>query len=81
MVRSRLSRSTADASTETHWEFYRRWRDADDVDADGLETVTEAYEEAEFAPHGVPSETADDAVTASDEIVDPGPSPREQGDD
>ncbi|OYR56614.1 DUF4129 domain-containing protein [Halorubrum halodurans] len=70
VVRSRLGRSAEDASSETHWEFYRRWRDDDEVDAAGLETVTEAYERAEFAPHEVPSRTADDAVDAGDDVLD-----------
>ncbi|WP_048077048.1 DUF4129 domain-containing protein, partial [Halorubrum sp. AJ67] len=68
-VRARLSRSTDDTAA-THWEFYRRRRDEDGVDSDGLKAVTEAYEQAVFAPHGVPSETADNAVDASDDVAD-----------
>ncbi|CDK39396.1 hypothetical protein BN903_170 [Halorubrum sp. AJ67] len=40
------------------------------MDSDGLKAVTEAYEQAVFAPHGVPSETADNAVDASDDVAD-----------
>jgi len=72
VVRSRLSRSSGDPSSETHWEFYRRWRDDGRVDEGNLRTVTESYETAAFAPDEVPSQAADDAVTASDDILDPG---------
>ncbi|ELZ42640.1 hypothetical protein C463_10610 [Halorubrum californiense DSM 19288] len=67
-MRSGLQPPEADA-TGTHWEFYRRWRDDADVDRTRLRTVTEAYETAAFAPDSVSSDTADDAVTASDELA------------
>lgn len=79
VVRSRLGRSVAETSSETHWEFYRRWRDDKEVDSAGLETVTEAYEQAEFAPDEVSSQTADDAVDASNDII--GTSGTERGSD
>ena len=67
-MRSRLQPPETDA-TGTHWEFYRRWGDDADVDRTRLQTVTEAYETAAFAPDSVSSDDADDAVTASDELA------------
>jgi hypothetical protein len=81
VVRSRLSRSSGDPPSETHWEFYRRWRDDEGVNSGSLKTITEAYETAEFAPDEVPSQTADDAVTASDDLLDPGAAEPKSDDD
>ena len=67
-MRSQLQPPETDA-TETHWEFYHRWRDDADVDRTQLRTVTEAYETAAFAPDSVSSDAAGDAVTASDELA------------
>ena len=67
-MRSRLQPSESDAA-ETHWEFYRRFEDDANVDPSRLRTVTEAYETAAFAPDAVSSDTAADAVTASDELA------------
>ena len=67
-MRSRLQPPESDA-TGTHWEFYRQWRDDADVDRTRLRTVTEAYETAAFASDSISSDTAADAVTASDELT------------
>ena len=67
-MRSRLRPSESDAA-ETHWEFYHRLEDDANVDRTRLRAVTEAYETAAFAPDAVSSDTAADAVTASDELA------------
>lgn len=67
-MRSRLRPSESDAA-ETHWEFYRRLEDDANVDRTRLREVTEAYETAAFAADAVSSDTAADAVTASDKLT------------
>ena len=67
-MRSRLQPPEAETEA-THWEFYRHWQENATVDRTQLRTVTEAYETATFAPDSVPSDTAADAVTASDELA------------
>lgn len=57
-------RSDASSPAETHWEFYRRWRQTGpDTDSDYLQELTELYEEAAFSPHDIPIETAEDIVS------------------
>jgi hypothetical protein len=70
-VRARLGGDDTDPGTQTHWEFYRRWQDNDEIETSHLQTVTEAYEAAAFAPDAVSAERATDVVTATAELVDP----------
>ncbi|EMA58396.1 Ig-like domain repeat protein [Halorubrum lipolyticum] len=68
-VRAWLS-SGSGPSTDTHREFYERRKRDDDIDTTRLKQITEAYEAAAFAPNDVSAETADEAVAATDELVD-----------
>ncbi len=72
-VRSELLRRTGDTErdTRTHWEFYRDVRsELPEHGAAALETLTEAYERAAFAPSGVDETTAESAVEAAAECLD-----------
>jgi hypothetical protein len=59
-VRTGLSGSSEDAvGARTHWEFYHSVSNELDTDrASALRTVTEAFEQATFAPEGIDSSSA-----------------------
>lgn len=67
-VRDQLQSAAAD-DVATHWEFYRRWQDTAPVDRTQLQTITEAYETATFAPDPIAAGTAADAVTVSKNVT------------
>ena len=57
--------------TRTHWEFYREVApELPESRAAALESLTEAYERAAFAPSGVTERTAESAVEAAAECLD-----------
>ena len=68
-VRSKFTTTNGDSSTETHWELYRNWQDDERVDPTQLQTITEAYEAATFAPHDISKEVATAAVEATAGLV------------
>lgn len=72
-VRARLGAAETSAETQTHWEFYRQWQDDDKIETAQLQTVTEAYEAAAFAPDMVSAEQAAAVVTATTDLVEPDP--------
>lgn len=59
--------ATGGSVHRTHWEFYSACRDdgLSERRLESLETLTEAYERAAFAPHEVPPDVASDAVAAA----------------
>jgi len=64
------------ADTRTHWEFYRDLEaEIPDEHSRALERLTEAYEQAAFAPRGASHRTARDALEAASECLDPAPTP------
>lgn len=71
-TRSQLTPDATTRSADTHWEFYRHRQDADDIDVGHLQTVTEAYEAAAFAPRGVTGDAAAAAVEATADLVNSG---------
>jgi len=57
--------------TRTHWEFYRDTApELPESRAAALESLTEAYERAAFAPAGVTERTAESAVEAAAECLE-----------
>ncbi len=57
--------------TRTHWEFYREMApELSENQAAALESLTEAYERAAFAPSGVTEQTAVSAVEAAAECLE-----------
>jgi len=74
VVRRELGNGTED--TQTHWEFYRDCEsELPDEQVDALERLTEAYEQAAFAPRGPSRRTARAALEAASECLRPSASP------
>lgn len=67
IARGRVAEAITADGAQTHWEFYTACRDdgigEDRLDA--LETLTEAYERAAFAPGSIRNETAEGALAAA----------------
>jgi len=80
-VRSQFTPTDGDRSTQTHWEFYRNWQDDERVDPTQLQTITEAYEAAMFAPHEISKEVAAAAIDATAELVSTSQSKTDPSDD
>ena len=70
-VRSGLQDTTGDGRALTHWEFLEICRENGLTDEDvlALEQVTEAYEEAAFAPDPIESERAAGALDAAERLM------------
>ncbi|WP_121820746.1 Ig-like domain-containing protein [Halostella salina] len=69
-VRRRISDALDVPSVRTHWEFYQACRDAG-LDTEGvkaLERLTEAYEQAAYAPEELSIAEADEALEAVDAV-------------
>jgi len=72
-VRNELLQRTGSGQqdTRTHWEFYRDTApELPESRAAALESLTEAYERAAFAPAGVTERTAESAVEAAAECLE-----------
>jgi len=72
-VRDELLQRTGseERDTRTHWEFYREVApELPESRATALESLTEAYERAAFAPAGVTERTAESAVEAAAECLE-----------
>lgn len=67
-VRRRLP-VDAGAGARTHWEFYEAVRATDPDRAGALRRLTEAYEQAAFAPGPTDRDAAADALAAAEELV------------
>lgn len=67
IARGRMAETISADGAKTHWEFFTACSDngmgMDRLDA--LETLTEAYERAVFAPRSVRIETAEGALAAA----------------
>ncbi|SEV83843.1 hypothetical protein [Natrinema salifodinae] len=57
-ARRALASRVEDRRALTHWEFYRRYRNADETTADLLRDVTEGYERATFGRRDVSTDEA-----------------------
>jgi len=72
LTRPRLSSELATDGAQTHWEFYAAWTATNGDDDDrtaALRQLTEAYEQAMFAPTPVSSDDASGAIQAATTLV------------
>ena len=55
---------------ETHWELYNRWQSMTGADSTELYELTNAYEQAAFAPESVSSDTAQTVIGLLPSVID-----------
>lgn len=72
VVRNRVGRSIGVQHAATHREFAARVRNTASVWATTLDTLTDAYEQAAYAPGTLSGETTDKAITLITEVLSRG---------